>query len=404
MTGYAVGRLKRLSTQWRLQAGSFVPVWAASVMLSAFLAGCQMDGAPLPKNAGNDDIKMPSTVVNETYGGENGPELTLFLRKGASGLYEGASREVRDGASLGIGELGNSQLKLRVMDIGAGQAAIAAEVAAAKARGAVMIVSYLPPAETAAIAAIPPTQRPLLLNLGSPTPTTPGDVFNLVSDEFDSAAEGVRAAVASGHKKIALLAETNVPQPFMARLGIAISTSGGTFMGSGYYGATDAPADIQAKNRLLIQASEAVVVLGGTAEVGMVATAVRGVAVPNQMLVGTNAWPQSSYATPAANGVVIALIDPEGSGLIAERYQRHYKHPLTIASAYGYDAMAIASGLVRSQGPQALTAANLMSSVGFRGTTGLFRFTATGMVERKMVIHTIEGGKLKATLPASRSF
>jgi hypothetical protein len=128
------------------------------------------------------------------------------------------------------------------------------------------------------------------------------------------------------------------------------------------------------------------------------------VAVPNQLLVGTSAWPQTSYATPAASGALIALIDPEGSGLIAERYQRHYNHPLTIASAYGYDAIAIASGLVRSQGPQAVTAANLMSNVGFRGTTGLFRFTAAGMAERKMVLHTIEGGKLKPALVSAQSF
>jgi hypothetical protein len=247
MTVYAVSRLAGLRRRMRLIA--FMQACCGILVISACVAGCQMNDVGLNKYSKNDDIKMPPTVVNETYGNDSGTELTLLLRKGAGGLYEGASRDVRDGATLGIGELGNGQVKLRVMDIGAGQANIATEVASAKARGAVMIVSYLSPAETAAIAAIPPTQRPLLLNLASPTPTASGDVFNLASDELDSAADGIRAAIASGHKRVSLVSEANFPQSATTRLGNLVWASGGTFVGAGQYAAADASADIQAKNR-----------------------------------------------------------------------------------------------------------------------------------------------------------
>jgi hypothetical protein len=363
-----------------------------------------MDGVGLENNSKKDDIKMPSTAIEETYGGDGGTEITLLLRKGAAGLYEGPARDVRDGAVLGVGELGNNQVRLRVKNVGPGPAGIAAQVTAAKGRNAALIVSYLPPAETAAIAAIPPAQRPPLLNLASATAATGGDVFNLASDEIDSATEGVKAAAPSGHKKVSALVPADFSQSDTTRLGNAIWNSGNTFMGLGRYATNDQTADILTKNRPLIQSAEIVVILGDTPEVGIVASAVRSAAIPSQALVGTNDWPQSAYATPAVAGAFIATDDTQSSGLIAERYQRHFNHPLTTYGAYGYDAMAIASGLIRSQGPQAITAANLMNKVGFRGTTGLFRFSASGMVERKMVISTIDAGKLKVSTQPSQSF
>ncbi|WP_152095656.1 hypothetical protein [Rhizobium dioscoreae] len=380
------------------------PARGAALVLCAGIAGCQMDGVGLENNSKKDDIKMPSTAIEETYGGDSGTEITLLLRKGAAGLYEGPARDIRDGAVLGVGELGNNQVRLRVKDVGPGLAGVAAQVAAAKGRNAALIVSYLPPAETAAIAAIPPAQRPPLLNLASATATTGGDVFNLASGETDSATEGVKAAGPGGHKKVSALVPADFSQSETTRLGSAIWNSGNTFMGLGRYGASDQAADILAKNRPLIQSAEIVVILGNTSEVGVAASAVRSATIPGQTLVGTNNWPQAAYAAPAVAGAFVATDDTQSGGLIAERYQRHFNHPLTTSGSYGYDAMAIASGLVRSQGPQAITSANLTNKVGFRGTTGLFRFNASGMVERKMVINTIGGGKLKVSTQPSQSF
>ena len=200
MTGWLPGRRHRRRAH------------AATLILCAGLAGCQMDGAGLGSNSKNDDIKMPSTAIEETYGGDSGTEITLLLRKGAAGLYEGPARDVRDGAVLGVGELGNNQIRLRVKDVGPGLTGIAAQVTAAKGRNAALIVSYLPPAETAAIAAISPAQRPPLLNLASAVASTGGDVFNLASDEIDSATEGVKAVGPGGHKKVSAI----VPADFFS--------------------------------------------------------------------------------------------------------------------------------------------------------------------------------------------
>jgi len=399
---FAISLSLSFLSEWLQRRPHGRPAHSATFILCAGLAGCQMDGVGLENNGKKDEIKMPSTAIEETYGGDSGAEITLLLRKGAAGLYEGPARDVRDGAVLGVGELGNNQVRLRVKNVGPGLAGVVAQVTAAKGRNAALIVSYLPPAETASIAAIPPAQRPPLLNLASAA--TGGDVFNLASDEIDSATEGVKAAAPAGHKKVSALVPADFSQSDATRLGNALWNSGNTFMGLGRYGASDQSADIFTKNRPLIQSAEIVVILGNTPEIGAVASAARSAAIPGQALVGTNNWPQSVYATPAVTGAFIATDDTQSSGLIAERYQRHFNRPLTTYGSYGYDAMAIASGLIRSQGPQAITAGNLRNKVGFRGTTGLFRFNATGQVERRMVINTINDGKLKVSTQPSQSF
>jgi hypothetical protein len=96
------------------------------------LAGCQSDVDGIAKNVKTNDIKPPSSDVDETFG-ENGAEITLLMQKGSTGLYEGPSRDVRDAAALGVGELGANQAFVKVVDI-SGASAVPAAVAAAKAR------------------------------------------------------------------------------------------------------------------------------------------------------------------------------------------------------------------------------------------------------------------------------
>jgi hypothetical protein len=49
---------------------------------------------------------------------------------------------------------------------------------------------------------------------------------------------------------------------------------------------------------------------------------------------------------------------------------------------------------VRGNGREALTGEALRAKTGFRGTTGLFRFTPAGNVERREGLYRVTGGKL----------
>lgn len=370
-------------------------VLAVSIVVACgALLGCQSDVDGIAKNVKTNDIKAPSSEVDESFG-ETGAEITLLLPRGTAGIYEGTARDVRDGAGLGVGELGGNQVFVKVVDVASGAPAAATAVSAAKARGSVLLVSYASPAVTAAVAAIPADQRPPLLNLGAPVPPTSGNVYNFISDEIDSAIEGVRAAAVSGHKKVVVFAQTDFPAAGEERLASAIRAGGGTYLGLTRYDLTDAAAaDAVKRSAANLQNADTVLVLGKTVITTTIAGAVKASGKTNVTFVGTNAWPPQTHSNPSVAGTVIAMVEPEGATMIAERYQRHYKRTLSTDAAYGYDAVAVASGIVRTKGPEGVNAQNLTSKVGFRGVTGLFRLMPTGTVERKMSLYSLSGGKL----------
>ncbi|MBB3965531.1 ABC transporter substrate-binding protein [Rhizobium metallidurans] len=374
-----------------------------SVVLSCTaLTACQSGVDGIAKNVKTNDIKPPSSEVEESFG-ENGAEITLLMQKGSSGLFEGPSRDIRDAAALGIGELGANQAFVKVVDV-TSPAAASAAVAAAKSRSSALLVSYLPPATTAAVAAMPSDQRPPLLNLGAAVPATSGNVYNLASGEIDSALEGVRAAFASGRKKVFVFAQRDLPPASDQRLADAIRASGGTFVGIARYDLTDAAAAAAVQTaKPQLQTADTVLILGRTAITTTIEGAIKAGGQTGLNFVGTSAWPPQTYREPTANGTLIAMVEPEAATLIADRYQRHYKRPLSTDAAYGYDAIAIASGIIRSKGATGLNAETLTSKVGFRGVTGLFRLSPSGQVERRLSLYAIGGGKINvlATAPAS---
>ncbi|WP_083199274.1 hypothetical protein [Rhizobium sp. AC44/96] len=368
------------------------------------LASCQSDVDGIAKNVKTNDVKPPSTEVEESFG-ENGAEITLLMQKGPNGLFEGPSRDIRDAAGLSVGELGGNQAFVKVVEVTGGAAGVQAAVAAAKARNSALLVSYAPPAVTAAIAATPSDQRPPLINLGAPVPSTAGNVYNLVSDEIDSAIEGMRAAFASGHKKVMVFAQKDFPQGGEIRLADTVRAAGGTFVGIARYDLTDASAaDAAQRSKPMLATADTVVILGRTAIATTVEGAIKAGGQPGLNFIGTSAWPPQAYAESTANGTLIAMVEPEGASLIADRYQRHYKRPLSTDAAYGYDAVAIASGIIRTKGAEGLNAQNLTNKVGFRGVTGLFRLTPNGLVERRLSLYTISGGKLNLLSAAPVSF
>ncbi|MDZ7603618.1 MAG: hypothetical protein U1A06_19825, partial [Hoeflea sp.] len=90
--------------------------------------------------------------------------------------------------------------------------------------------------------------------------------------------------------------------------------------------------------------------------------------------------------------------------VLAARFTAKFGRSPTYDAATGYDAVAVAAGLVRSGGAEAITVANLTSTQGFRAATGLFRFRPDGRIERRMVVHRIENNKLSVIQEEGEGF
>ena len=153
----------------------------------------------------------------------------------------------------------------------------------------------------------------------------------------------------------------------------------------------------------LIKKAGAVLILGRTTAVNDVIAAVKKLNA-NAPILGTEGWPRSAILNPAANGALLAASEQEGASLIAERYQRHKGRGLTPNAARAYDSIAIGSGLVRAGGAEAIKASALSNPTGFRGVSGVFRFTTDGRTERQFGLYTIESAKLVPVQAASASF
>lgn len=370
------------------------------LVAAAALSGCESSSVA-DKVLDDKALKPPPSVVEETFG-RGSTEITLLLTRAPGGLYQGAARDIRDGAALAIGELDDAGvMKIKVIDVTEGPAAVAPALAAARARGSGLLISYAPQATTAAIAAIPADQRPPLINLSSPV--NGAKVFNFGFDEVASAARGVRSVIASGQKKVVVLAPNTLAGVDEERLRSAIGQAGGALIGVVRYDPAAPPGDLLTRNKALLDDAGAVVLMGDSAAVGPILKGVR-TSFAKLAVVGTSHWPMELHADPAANGAIIAAVDPDASLLIGERYRRFNKRSLTVYAAEGYDSLAVAAGIVRGKGAVALTPEALMTKTGFRGVTGLFRFTPNGMAERKIGLYKIDGGRLVAIEPKAVSF
>lgn len=367
----------------------------ASGMVLA-LASCQSEVDSLGGVKGKNDLKPPpSTSVTEAFG-DKGAEITLVLAKAPAGYVMGEARDVRDGAALAIGELGEDMVHARVADVSKGATAGVSEAAAAKARGSVVLVSYAPGNVTSAIAAMPADQRPLIINVGRRVSAS-GGVFNFASDEVDSAIAGVKTAAAGGRRKFVVFVPSDYPAGYEAGILAAVSAAGGTVLSSPRYvasstGVSEAAASAQA----VVKSADAALVLGDTSSVSGLVSAVKASGAPPKMtFIGTSGWPEAVLTAPGVTGVMIVSVDRENRTLIAERYNRRYGRPLSAAAAYGYDAVALASGIIRAKGPAGLTPELLTRKAGFTGITGLFRLTAAGQAERKLTPYIVSNGRLE---------
>lgn len=372
---------------------------ALALCLSA--AGCQSEGAEWSKHFKDVAPNPPSTAVEERIG--DGPvEITLLLPRGSTGIYSDATRDVRDGAAFAAAELGTALIMVRVVDTSGGPARAKEAAEAAAARKSSLFLSYAGQAVTQAVAAIPSAQRPPIINLSQPVAAE--NVFNFAPDEVREAATAVQGADPAARKSLVVIAPDDFGADTQTRLTSLIKATGGQVQAVIHYPLTGkSPGKLSATDTESVKNAAAILILGGSASVQKVLTETR-VLNPKAQILGTQSWPQSACSSTAASGAIIAAADQEGAALIADRYKRHKGRALTGNAARSYDSVAIGSGLVRAHGADALTPSALTNKTGFRGVTGVFRFSTTGSVEPMLGLYRVEGGKLVPLEKASPAF
>ena len=364
--------------------------WSFAVLgLVGLLAACQATTEEVLKV----EEKLP-VPAQETVGA--GPTMiALILPRNGAEPAAGRARDYFEGGRLAVNDLGGGAIRLTAYETGGDPANARFMAGQAIAAGAKLIVGPTDTASLAQVATISAKARPPIVAL---TETGGGNgIFAFRSDMVDSALEGVRASVAAGQGQVLALLPEGFAEVDRARFTSGVARLKGKLVGVVTYpreAAAIAPA-LKAQQPLFAKAATVVIFGNDTAPAVVARTIVTGgLGSTITTLVGTSAWPREVYADTMLDGALVALPDQDRLLQISSRYAASAGRPLSIEAAIGYDAVAVAAGLVRADGADAITVKALTADSGFRGAMGLFRLRRDGTVERRHTIYRIEQGKL----------
>lgn len=358
---------------------------ALVALIPVLLAACQGGGTEAL------EVGSSAPAVAESSIGQGALAVTLLVSGGASSRQS----DVVDGARLAMADVGMSSLTLTVKAAGSGSAAATAATLSIQS-GAKMILGPMDEASALAVAGAG-NGTPILAFTPAALPAGK-PAWPLYADAADSAAEGARMVISAKQTDIALIHPDGFDPVAVKRLERQIQAFGGKVVGSVAYPVSKGgvTAALVAKKSQLDTARSAIVLGSGESvgyvlddlASGRVGANLRSVAV-------SSAMPPALYGRPSAQGVIVALPAPAAFERIADRYRKQFGRDATYDSAIGYDAVAIAAGLARVSGNGPLKLDLLTGPTGFRGLTGMFRFTRDGDIERRHRIFRIEDGAPK---------
>jgi ABC-type branched-subunit amino acid transport system substrate-binding protein len=374
-----------------------------SVFLTACLglAGCQASNLGDGLSASNSGV---AALGSSTYG--NGPvQVTMLLPTDAALRRKAA--DIADGAKLALDDLGAGQLRIDFQASASTSGQAASKVQAASAAGSKLIIGPATNGEVSRIISGTSQPRPPILALVANNSAGGTHIWPLYGDAIDSALEGVGVAVAAKQKNIVVVHEAGFPAENLLRLREGIKLKGGNTIGFVPYPASGINLRAAfAKGQLVFAKANTIVLLGGGDAIGEVidilAAGEFGQSIATA--IATSLIPEEIYKRPSAQGLMVAVPSTTDVSVIAERFKAKYGRAPSYDAAIGYDSIAIAAGLVRSAGPDAITVENLTSTQGFRAATGLFRFRPDGRIERRMIVHRIENGSLNVIQEEGEGF
>ncbi|GMB79901.1 hypothetical protein NN6n1_06830 [Shinella zoogloeoides] len=353
-------------------------IFSACSLALALLAGCQSGSAPEALGSAAQESKAAAADVSTTVG-SGGAHVDLFIDRS----MPGSADDYRDGAALAAKELGAGKLALSVHDLRTGAGDLVGEVRKAAAGGSRFFIG--PPSLSGAVAAGASGSAMVLL---ASEPSAGGGA--IVSDEIDELVEVAAYAAGAGRKDIMAVASRHLSDAETQRLRSGLKKAGANLLDI----VIDPSSPAGKKSLAKLGSVQAVMLIGADAPKVIAPILRQGGALPADVpFLGTATWPASSYAEPALEGAMLALIDQTRLKRISTRFQTAYGRPLSLDAAYAFDAVAVAAGVVRAKGEQGLNADALRSASGFAGATGVFRFDAQGRVERRFAIYRLTRGK-----------
>jgi ABC-type branched-subunit amino acid transport system substrate-binding protein len=380
---------------------------SASLALMAAACGGGTGIDPLP---GGSQTAQPAPQPQP--GAPAGPNIGagqvrigLILPLSGGGGIGAAAAALRNAAELAISEFENPEVTILVKDDKGDPATARSAAQEALSEGAELILGPLTAASVAqASQVVRAAGRPMIAFSNDTTVAQPGVYLLSFTPQSDVAR--VMGFAASRNKRSvgALLPEGafgNVVAAEFEQQIADLRLNKGPVQRYAPGRAADAARALAGQ----MSGVESLLVTDLTADMARTADALGSAGLRNVQLLGTGTWNDLSVLQkPAMQGGWFAAPESAGFNSFADRYRRKFNSAPTRLATLGYDAVALAAALVRTQGSQRFSTPTLTNNSGFAGQDGVFRFRQSGINDRALAVLQVSNRSAQVISAAPRSF
>jgi hypothetical protein len=384
---------------------------ATTAALALGLAACNSPGlgsfgensaAPTPR-VEPQPLAEPAPTVGQTYG--SGPvRVGLILPLTQNGNPSVIGQALANAAQLAIADGGAGDITLMALDDRSAPDSAATAAQAEVKAGAQIILGPLFAASVRQVSTVAKGANVPVIAFSTDA-TAASDGVYLLSFLVESYVDRiVDFAVSKGKKNIAVLAPQNdYANAAVNEFKAEAARAGATVAAVERYAPGQAAGAIA---NLMRDAPnvDAVFLPEQADSLGGVGSAIAGAGLKTQLL-GTGVWNDPRVASiPALQGAWYSAPETAGFNAFAKRYRDKYHADPPRLATLSYDAVSLVAALAHTQNDQRYQPSVLANPSGFNGADGLFRFRASGLNDRGLVVVQIGDGAVQVISPAPKSF
>lgn len=383
---------------------------AAVAGLALALGACSDINSTFPQFSQSGGGATPQTgqpVTGATIG--TGPVNVALILPLSSANGSVPAQSLRNAAEMAIAEFNSQELTILVKDDQGTPEGAQAAAQEALSQGAQAIMGPLFGPSVQAVAGVARAAQKPVIAFSTDASTASRGVYLLSFMPQTDVQRIVSFAASKGKKSFAALipqsAYGNVAEAAFMQ---AVTASGGRVVVVERYQPSKASLDAAvAKVKASIGQADALFIPDDGNGIPAVATAIRAAGIgSNVQLLGTGVWNEARVLkTAGLSGGWFAAPENNGFQNFAQRYRARFNADPTRIATLSYDATALLSALVRTQGASRFSEQVLTNNSGFSGQDGVFRFRADGANDRGLAIYQIgSGGGASVIQAAPRGF
>ncbi|HEX3858713.1 MAG TPA: penicillin-binding protein activator [Pseudolabrys sp.] len=336
-------------------------------------------------------------------------KVGLILPLSAPGNAGVAAQSMKNAAELALDEFKNPDIQLLVKDDG-GNAQTAQQVAQqALDEGAEIIIGPLFAQSVGAVGQVARTRNVPVIAFSTDVNVATRGVYLLSFLAESDVRRIVDYAVSRGKRSFAaLMPDNNYGAVVEAAFQQEVARRGGRVVALEKYPLD--PAKTSEAVRRVAQAAkqaDAIFIPDGADTVPQIVQtlATSGVNLKRVELLGTGLWDEQRFASSALlQGGFYAAPDNAGFRKFSATYRARFGQEPVRTATLAYDAVALVSQLVKTQGQQRFAEQVLTNPSGFAGVDGVFRFRPDGTNERGLAVLKVTPSGGQVVSPAPRAF